>query len=87
MEVSTIQPPWGHRDLVREFVDECRRQGIKPGLYFTTTDTYNSKNPHTAAIQTQQMTELTTQYGDDIAYFWFDHHAGVEFYGNPDYRI
>ena len=26
-------------------------------------------------IQLDQMTELTTQYGDDIAYFWFDHHA------------
>ena len=49
-------------------------QGIKPGLYFTTTDTYNQHNPNKAQIQLQQMTELTTEYGDDIAYFWFDHH-------------
>ena len=43
-------------------------QGIKPGLYFTTTDTYNQHNPNKAQIQLQQMTELTTEYGDDIAY-------------------
>merc|ERR1712054_601654 len=24
------------------------------------------------------MKELTTLYGGDIAYFWFDHHAGTE---------
>jgi hypothetical protein len=29
------------------------------------------------------MTELTTLYGDDIAYFWFDHHAGAA----PWYQI
>lgn len=68
-------PTVGHRDLVREFTDECRKQGIKPGLYFTTTDTYNKDNPNKAEIQLQQMTELTTNYGDDIAYFWFDHHT------------
>ena len=33
-------PTVGHRDLVREFTEACRMQGIKPGLYFTTTDTY-----------------------------------------------
>jgi len=67
-------PTVGHRDLVKEFVDECNRQGIKPGLYFTTTDTYNVGNPRKNQIQLQQMTELTTQYGSDIAYFWYDHH-------------
>ena len=61
----------GHRDLVREFTDACRRQNIKPGLYFTTTDTYNKDNPNKAQIQLDQMTELTTEYGDDIAYFWY----------------
>ena len=70
-------PTVGHRDLVKEFVDECRKQGVKPGLYFTTTDTFNRYNPSKAAIQTAQMQELTTLYGDDIAYFWFDHHAGT----------
>jgi len=68
-------PTVGHRDLVREFTDACRKQGIKPGLYFTTTDSYNKDNPNKAQIQLQQMTELTTQYGSDIAYFWFDHHG------------
>ena len=50
-------------------------RSIKPGLYFTTTDSYNKDNPNKAQIQLQQMTELTTQYGSDIAYFWFDHHG------------
>ena len=68
-------PTVGDRDLVQEFVTACRAQGIKPGLYFTTTDTYNKDNPNKAQIQLDQMTELTTLYGDDIAYFWFDHHA------------
>jgi len=39
-------------------------RSIKPGLYFTTTDSYNKDNPNKAQIQLQQMTELTTQYGD-----------------------
>ena len=38
-------PTVGDRDLVMEFVTACRAQGIKPGLYFTTTDTYNKDNP------------------------------------------
>lgn len=71
-------PTVGHRDLVKEFVDECNRQGIKPGLYFTTTDTFNNGNPLKNQIQLQQMTELTTQYGSDIAYFWYDHHAASQ---------
>jgi alpha-L-fucosidase len=71
-------PTVGHRDLVREFTAACRAQGIQPGLYFTTTDTYNKDRPDKAAIQLAQMTELTTLYGDDIAYFWFDHHAGTD---------
>eukprot|EP00937_MAST-01D_sp_MAST-1D-sp2_P000261 g261.t1 len=70
-------PTVGHRDLVREFTDACRAQGVQPGLYFTTTDTYNDGRPDKAAIQTAQMEELTTLYGDDIAYFWFDHHSGA----------
>eukprot|EP01043_Picozoa_sp_COSAG02_P021984 COSAG02_NODE_1129_length_14415_cov_828.291911_1_plen_200_part_00 len=38
--------------------------------YFTTTDTYNKDKPNKAEIQLQQMTELTTNYGDDIAYLF-----------------
>ena len=30
----------GGRDLVREFVDACRKYGIKVGIYFTPTDWY-----------------------------------------------
>ena len=66
------------RDLVAEHVAACRKVGIKPGLYFTTTDAYQSAQNISAAArraaQLQQITELTTKYGE-LAYLWFDHHA------------
>ena len=70
-------PTVGGRDLVKEFMDECRRQDILPGLYFTTTDTYNPDNPDKWEIQYGQMRELTQNYGD-LAYFWFDHHNALQ---------
>ena len=61
---------------MREFVDECREQGIKPGFYFT-TGAYTP--PHCNAsgkvdgacmmdYQRNQITELATEYGE-IAYW------------------
>ena len=70
-------PTIGHRDLVREFVDECRAQGIQPGFYFTTgawippacnaTGSVDGGCP--MAYQRNQITELATEYGE-IAYWW-----------------
>lgn len=34
----------GGRDLVREFVDACRKYDIKVGIYFTPTDWYYNRN-------------------------------------------
>ena len=74
-------PTVGHRDLVREFVDECRVQGIKPGFYFT-TGAYTPPHCNVSGTvdggcmmdyQRNQITELATEYGE-IAYWWFDHH-------------
>eukprot|EP00039_Didymoeca_costata_P024510 m.10520 g.10520 ORF g.10520 m.10520 type:complete len:437 (+) comp4276_c0_seq1:91-1401(+) len=64
-----MSPTVGSRDLVQEFVTECRRQGILPGFYFTT-------GARTCDFDCQkgQITELATNYGD-IAYWWFDHHG------------
>jgi alpha-L-fucosidase len=62
-------PTVAHRDLVREFVDECRRQGVIPGLYFTT-----GAAPCDFDCQQGQITELASSYGD-IGYWWFDHHG------------
>lgn len=66
------------RDLVAEFTSACRRVGVQPGLYFTTTDAYQTYRNISASVrraaQLQQITELATGYGN-ISYFWFDHHA------------
>jgi hypothetical protein len=54
------------RDICREFVDECRRNNLKKGFYFSIQDKYNE--PSTPAAYTARMqahlTELLTQYGD-----------------------
>lgn len=80
-------PTVGHRDLVREFVDECKRQEILPGFYFTTGAWTPSPESCTAQgymntskcnfeYQRNQITELATEYGD-IAYWWFDHVSSI----------
>ena len=69
---------------MKEFVDSCRKHGVKPGLYFTTTDSHMQEMyvmkgrmsvQEYEQEQLDQMDELLTNYGD-IAYFWFDHHIG-----------
>ena len=70
-------PTIGHRDLVREFVDECRAQGIQPGFYFTTGAWIPPACNATGSVdggclmeyQRNQITELATEYGE-IAYWW-----------------
>lgn len=64
----------GKGDVVREFVDACRAEGVKPGLYcspldrnspvFGEGDKYND-------LYIEQLTELLTNYGD-IYQLWFD---------------
>ena len=111
-------PTLGGRDLVLEFVQGCRAAGIKPGLYFTTTDAYMrtlglssgrrrlepvaarrlllpaaERSPHPPAVRTAaaefeaqqlaQIDELTSGRYGEIAYFWFDHHAGANHPGDP----
>ena len=39
-EFDAMHTPSG-RDLVREFVDECRKEGLVPFFYHTTLDWYN----------------------------------------------
>jgi alpha-L-fucosidase len=73
------------RDIVKEFVDACRDQGVLPGLYFTVTDDYN-RNVHKLgteafnAVQVEQIKELIEINGE-LAYWWFDHHAGSDLGG------
>jgi alpha-L-fucosidase len=64
----------GHGDVVREFVDACRAEELKPGLYLSPWDRNNPAYGDSARYNTlyvDQLTELLTHYGQ-IAEFWFD---------------
>ncbi|MEP6493516.1 MAG: alpha-L-fucosidase [bacterium] len=73
---SVAASPWrgGKGDAVREFVDACRAEGLKPGLYLSPWDrnhpTYGD-SPRYNNVYCDQLTELLTLYGD-IAEVWFD---------------
>lgn len=73
---SVASSPWrgGSGDLVREFVDACRAEGLKPGLYLSPWDrnapSYGD-SPRYNDMYAAQLTELLTRYGD-IHEVWFD---------------
>ena len=73
---SVAASPWrgGNGDLVREFVDACRAEGLKPGLYCSPWDR-NAPVYGDSARYNQfycdQLTELLTSYGP-IHEVWFD---------------
>ena len=64
----------GRADLVREFVDACRSEGLKAGLYLSPWDrnhpAYGDSHRYND-VYIAQLTELLTQYGQ-IAEVWFD---------------
>jgi alpha-L-fucosidase len=72
--------PFG-RDVVRELVDECRRQGLRFGVYYShSRDWYNRKfvrtdpdppSPEYVALVKGQLRELLTNYGE-MSIVWFD---------------
>jgi alpha-L-fucosidase len=68
--------PWrgGHGDVVREFVDACSAEGLKPGLYLSPWDrhepTYGDSSRYND-FYADQLTELLTHYGP-IREVWFD---------------
>jgi alpha-L-fucosidase len=64
----------GTGDVVREFVDACRAQGLKPGLYLSPWDRHEPRygdSPAYNDFYCDQLTELLTHYGriDEV---WFD---------------
>jgi alpha-L-fucosidase len=73
---SIASSPWraGQGDLVREFVDAARAEGLKVGLYLSPWDrnapSYGD-SPRYNDLYVQQLTELLTRYGT-IAEVWFD---------------
>ncbi len=64
----------GKGDVVREFVDACRAEGLRPGLYCSPWDRNHAAygdSPRYNDIYAAQLTELLTQYGE-LAEVWFD---------------
>ncbi len=68
--------PWrnGQGDVVREFVEACRAEGILPGLYCSPWDRNAACYPDPAAYSTfylEQLRELCGNYGP-LGEVWFD---------------
>ncbi|MHC4981577.1 MAG: alpha-L-fucosidase [Planctomycetota bacterium] len=93
-DYSVAGSPWrnGRGDLVREFVDACRRAGLKVGLYHSSSfdarhlEARKLGSEEFLKMQLEQLTELLTGYGP-IDYLWFDHHAGGEFWEAVDAAV
>jgi alpha-L-fucosidase len=64
----------GQGDVVREFVDACRAEGLRPGLYLSPWDrnaAVYGDSPRYNDFYAAQLTELLTRYGP-LAEVWFD---------------
>jgi alpha-L-fucosidase len=73
---TVARSPWrdGQGDVVREFVDACRAEGLRPGLYLSPWDRNNpayADSPRYNDLYCDQLTELLTRYGP-LAEVWFD---------------
>lgn len=84
---SVKNTPWrnGQGDIVRDFIESCKKYGVKPGIYASTTANAYMKvdNPglvlsgdsaeqqrYNEVVKTQ-LTELWSRYGD-LFEIWFD---------------
>jgi len=73
---SVAASPWraGQGDVVREFVEACRAEGLKAGLYLSPWDRNNpvyGDSPKYNDLYCDQLSELLTRYGP-ITEVWFD---------------
>jgi alpha-L-fucosidase len=73
---SVVSSPWrkGEGDVVREFVDACRAEGLRTGLYCSPWDRNHpayGDSPRYNDVYIAQLTELFTNYGE-LNEVWFD---------------
>ena len=73
---SVAHTPWrgGGGDVVHEFTDACKREGLRAGLYLSPWDRnapVYGDSPRYNDFYCDQLTELLTRYGP-IAEVWFD---------------
>lgn len=73
---SVAASPWrdGAGDVVREFVDACRAEALRVGLYCSPWDRNHpayGDSPRYDEVFTTQLTELLTHYGE-VHEVWFD---------------
>lgn len=73
---SVARSPWraGAGDVVREFTDACKQEGLRAGLYLSPWDRnapVYGDSPRYNDFYSDQLTELLTRYGP-IAEVWFD---------------
>jgi len=73
---SVATSPWrgGRGDLVQEFVDACRAEDLRPGLYLSPWDRNNpayGDSPRYNDLYVDQLRELLANYGA-IHEVWFD---------------
>lgn len=80
--------PYG-RDIVKEFVDACHRQGMRVGLYYSTRDWWHTDymvgdNKAYDAYYRGHIEHLLSEYGP-IDVMWFDHVGGQD-WGRWDFE-
>jgi alpha-L-fucosidase len=73
---SVARSPWagGGGDVVKLFVDACRAEGLRPGLYLSPWDRNSpvyGEGDRYNDLYAEQLTELLTGYGP-LAEVWFD---------------
>ncbi len=91
-EYCVRQSP-GRPDVVGQFVESCRKEGITPGLYYSLWDlncAYYDDDTRYADYMFAQLEELLTEYGP-ILELWFDggwdkDHPTRNWPWNPDWR-